>query len=101
MEDVSLNMSRFEAAAIDAVERIGPVRLRRLADVVERDMSRSSILRCDTASDYQEAAEPITDALWELDDFSAQAAAAYLRGVAAGYERHRDSVTAEPVSRDP
>jgi hypothetical protein len=96
MDDVSLIMSRFEAAANAAVERIGPIQLRQLADLVGRGMSRSWILRAVPTSDYQEAAEAVIEPLWELDDFSAQSAAAYLRGVAAGYERQRDLVTAEP-----
>ncbi|WP_248965302.1 hypothetical protein [Sphaerisporangium perillae] len=101
MTDVSQIMSRFEAAATDAVERIGPVGLRRLAELIGRDMPRSWILRSVPTTDYQEAAESITDALRELDDFSAEAAAAYLRGVAAGYECHPDSVTAESVRSGP
>ncbi|MEV6986163.1 hypothetical protein AB0M95_33560 [Sphaerisporangium sp. NPDC051017] len=96
-DDVSEIMARFEGAAIDAVQRISPVWLRQLADLVERGASWSEILRCSPTADYQESAQRIWNALWELDDFSAQAAAAYLRGVAAGYECNGNRITAPPA----
>jgi hypothetical protein len=51
MDGVESLMSRFEATAIAAAERIGPLRPRLLADLVERGMSLSLILRAMPTSD--------------------------------------------------
>ncbi|MEV6986158.1 hypothetical protein AB0M95_33535 [Sphaerisporangium sp. NPDC051017] len=96
-DDISEIMVQFEEASIDAVQRISPAWLRQLAYLVERNASWSQILDCSPTADCQESAKRIWNALWELDDFSAQAAAAYLRGVAAGYECNRNRTTAQPA----
>lgn len=100
IDDVTTLRRTFEAAAIDAVGRIGPAPLRQFAELVENGMLVSWIRTNEAASGYKKAAESIMNSLQDLDDFSGQAAAAYLRGVAAGYECRPHSIAVEPVQTD-
>jgi hypothetical protein len=85
-------MTSFEAAAVAAVGVLGPDGLRRLAASVEagRPVDRLS-----------PEAESIARRVLDAVAGSTEAAAAYLRGVAAGYEHRAARVQAELVWTGP
>ncbi|MEV0630529.1 DISARM system phospholipase D-like protein DrmC [Nonomuraea wenchangensis] len=92
--------SRFEKAAADAVERLGPVHLRTLADRIAEGGPPSGITNAVPLPDFADVARRILSAQLALgmpDDETA----IYLHGVASGYERHRATTTVEPVWTGP
>ncbi|MEU8172220.1 DISARM system phospholipase D-like protein DrmC [Microbispora hainanensis] len=92
--------SAFEKAAADAVERIGPVHLRTLADRIAEGGPAAGIVDAVPLPDFPDAARRVLAGLASVR-MSAGEAAVYLRGVAAGYERHRATATVESVWTGP
>ncbi|MBX6166804.1 MAG: endonuclease [Thermobispora bispora] len=93
-------MEALEKAAADAVERIGPAHLRTLADRIAEGGPAAGILGAVPLPDFPDAARRVLAALTSAR-MSAGEAAVYLRGVAAGYERHRATTTVESVWTGP
>ncbi|WP_055481539.1 DISARM system phospholipase D-like protein DrmC [Sphaerimonospora mesophila] len=91
---------RFEAAAARAVERIGPAHLRTLADRIAEGGPALGIVHAVPVPDFPEVAHRVLTEQRSVR-MPNQEAAFYLRGVAAGYERHRAGTTVESVWTGP
>ncbi len=90
----------FERAVVDAVERIGPVWTRMLAERIAAGDPRAAIIGAVPAPGFPEVATAVLEAQLR-HGVSDGEAATYLRGVAAGYARHADSVRVETVWSGP
>lgn len=91
-------LDRFDAAAGGAAARLGPSRLRTLADRFER-RTFHGIREC--VPDHADEVGAIVDAAMAEDGVSAPAVAAYLRGVAAALADRDASVRVESVWSGP
>lgn len=91
---------RFTAVAAWAIERIGPVHLRALADRIAEGGPPAGIVRAVPIPGFAEVAQRILDEQLGLG-IPGDAAAIYLHGVAAGYERHRTATRVESVWTGP
>jgi phosphatidylserine/phosphatidylglycerophosphate/cardiolipin synthase-like enzyme len=98
---VTLDAAAFERAAGAFVERLGPARLRLLADSLERDRAgeEASVAAAPVAG-FDDAARAVLEAR-RRDGVPHPEAVAYLRGVAAGYSRHAESLRVESVWSGP
>lgn len=92
-------MNPFEKAAVNAAPRLGAAALRSLAGRIAAGWPDHAILGEGVAS-FTEAAAPVLAARSESAT-PAVAAAAYLRGLAAGHEQLTTSVTVETVWSGP
>ncbi len=92
--------SRFEKTAADAVERLGPVHLRTLADRIAEGGPASGITNAVPLPDFPDVARRVMSAQLALGIPNGETAI-YLHGVASGYERHRATSTVEPVWTGP
>ncbi|WP_327045416.1 DISARM system phospholipase D-like protein DrmC [Microbispora sp. NBC_01189] len=90
----------FERAAADAVERVGPAHLRTLADRIAEGGPEAGIVAAVPLPGFPDAARRVLATLASVR-MPVGEAAACLRGVAAGYERHRATTTVEPVWTGP
>ncbi|WP_036321050.1 DISARM system phospholipase D-like protein DrmC [Microbispora sp. ATCC PTA-5024] len=92
--------TRFEKEAADAVERIGPVHLRTLADRIAGGGPTIGIVNAVPLPDFPEVARRVLSVQLSMG-MPDEEVAVYLRGVAAGYERHRATTTVESVWTGP
>ncbi|MBG0816935.1 DISARM system phospholipase D-like protein DrmC [Planomonospora sp. ID82291] len=97
---MSAARAALEEAAADAVERFGPVHVRTLADRIAAGEPASSVVNVAPVPGLPEAAQVILAAREALGMPYGEFAA-YLRGVAAGYEHRRATVSVEPVWSGP
>jgi phosphatidylserine/phosphatidylglycerophosphate/cardiolipin synthase-like enzyme len=90
----------FERAVALFAERLGPARLRALADRLAAGGPRGTVVEAVPVPGFAEAARVV---LSEQDRAGIPdgEAAAYLRGVAAGYAQHAGAVTVESVWSGP
>jgi phosphatidylserine/phosphatidylglycerophosphate/cardiolipin synthase-like enzyme len=96
---VTTPIGRFESAVAALAVRLGPSRLRTLADRIEGNAPRSVVLESVPGSAADAAA--IFDAVWSEDDLSTATAGAYLRGVAVGLAHQETAVRIESVWSGP
>jgi phosphatidylserine/phosphatidylglycerophosphate/cardiolipin synthase-like enzyme len=92
-------MAHFESAVAALAVRLGPSRLRTLADRIESAAPRSVVLESVPGAASDAAA--IFDAVLSEDGISTAAAGAYLRGVAAGLAHQETAVRIESVWSGP
>jgi phosphatidylserine/phosphatidylglycerophosphate/cardiolipin synthase-like enzyme len=98
---VTLDAAEFEHAAGAFVERLGPARLRLLADRLERDRAgEDAAVAAVPVAGFDDAARAVLEARLR-DGVPHSVAVAYLRGVAAGYGRHAESLRVESVWSGP
>ncbi len=91
-------MTSFEDATGRAVDRLGPTRLRAIADGIQAGSSLTALCSADSMSGYTDTVRAIILAQDGLPD---QVAAAYLRGAADGYERSEKAERIEAVWSGP
>ncbi|SFQ37360.1 MULTISPECIES: DISARM system phospholipase D-like protein DrmC [Actinomadura] len=94
-EDMTI-LDRLEEAAREPAVRIGPENLRVLAELIDAGRP-TGIIRMSVPG-FEDEVNALIEASWQ-EDLSLQAAAAYLRGVAAGLEKA--AVQVEPVWSGP
>lgn len=90
----------FERVVAEAVEHLGPDRLRTLADGLDRGLPDTALRAALPAPGYAECVRTVRQAQL-VADLPDAAAAPYLRGVADGYARHAGSVRTESVWSGP
>ncbi|MER5620242.1 DISARM system phospholipase D-like protein DrmC [Streptosporangium sp. NPDC002544] len=92
--------SPYAQVAADAAARLGPVRVRTLAERISGDGPRSAIPSAVPAPGFAEVARAVL-AAQEAEGIPDGEAAAYLRGVADGYARHAAAHRVEAVWSGP
>lgn len=90
----------FEQAVAGVIERLGPARLRALAERIGQGWPEEAICTAVAVSGFAEAARAVL-AAQARDRVPAAEAAAYLRGIAAGIDRSAHTVRVETVWSGP
>lgn len=90
----------FAMVAANAVEQIGPTHLKILADRIAEGGPTNTIIYAVPVPGFSEIAHRVLSSQL-TGRTSNDVAAAYLRGVAVGYERHRAATSAESVWTGP
>ncbi|GAA0338606.1 DISARM system phospholipase D-like protein DrmC [Actinoallomurus spadix] len=90
----------LQAAAAAAVDAVGPVHLRALADRLAEGRPRAAITEAVPVPGFSDAAAAVL-AAQEIDGVRDAETAAYLYGVADGHARHAAAVTIESVWSGP
>lgn len=91
---------RFEEAVAGFVAALGTARLRALADAVGRQASTESAAGAMAVPGFSDAAREVLHAQRQ-DGVADAEAAAYLRGVAAGFAQRAEAVDVQPVWTGP